>query len=272
MENRIRVEIADRIARVTLNRPDKRNALDRDMFESLTAAGEALLADRTVRAVVLSGAGGHFCAGIDVAVFSAADGPVFGPRDMAPRSDSGANFFQSAALVWRRMPIPVIAAICGVAFGAGLQVALGADLRFARPDSRWSIMEVRWGLVPDMGISVTARGLVSPDRLKRLAFTGTIIDGTQAHADGLVTELHDNPEEAALTLARDIARQSPEAVRAIKSLIDESRTEQPDLSLRREAALQASVIGSPNQLEAVNARVRGREPEFADPHPGAGAG
>lgn len=265
MAERVTVEIEDHIARVTLNRPAKRNALDRAMFEALIAAGERVASDRSLRAVVLTGAGEHFCAGIDVAVFGKTDAPVFGPDDMQPRRGSDANFFQHAALVWRRMPPPVIAAVRGVVFGAGLQVAMGADLRLATADSRWSVMEVKWGIVPDMGLTVTAGGLVRPDHLKQLAFTAAIVDGNEASRLGFVTAVHDDPLAAAFTLARQLAARSPDAVRGVKSLVNEVARDAEAGALRREAALQAALLGGANQVEAVAANVQGRTPRFTDP-------
>jgi enoyl-CoA hydratase/carnithine racemase len=184
---------------------------------------------------------------------------------MRPRDDGGANLFQSAALVWRHLPMPVIAAVRGVAFGAGLQIAMGADLRFAAADSRWSVMEVKWGIIPDMGLSVTARGLVRPDRLKKLALTAAIIDGRAAQQQGFVTELHDDPPDAALALARELSRRSPDAIRAVKALLNATSQDSEAALLRREAKLQAALLGAPNQVEAVSANLNGRQPEFADP-------
>jgi enoyl-CoA hydratase/carnithine racemase len=186
-------------------------------------------------------------------------------RDLQPRDDSGANFFQCAALVWRHLPVPVIAAVHGVAFGAGLQVAMGADLRFASGDSRWSVMEVKWGIIPDMGLSVTANGLVRPDQLKKLALSGAIIDGREAQQQGLVTEVHDDPLAAAFALAQTLATRSPDAVRAMKSLYNAAAEDRQAEALRREATLQAALLGAANQVEAVTANLHGREPEFADP-------
>lgn len=265
MPERVTVDVDSRIARVTLNRPDKHNAVDRDMFEGLIDSGERLSTNRTIRAVVLTGAGSNFCAGIDVSVFGQTGTPVFGARDMQPRDDSGANFFQCAALVWRRLPVPVIAAVRGVAFGAGLQIAMGADLRFATADSRWSVMEVKWGIIPDMGLSVTANGLVRPDRLRKLALTAAIVDGRDAQEQGFVTEIHDDPLDAAFVLARQLAARSPDAVRAVKSLLNAASKDSEAAALRREATLQAALLGAPNQVEAVNAGLHGREPEFTDP-------
>lgn len=265
MPERVTVDIDDRIACVTLNRPDKHNAVDRAMFEALIDSGERLSTNRAVRAVILAGAGENFCAGIDVSVFGESGTPVFGGGDLRPRDDAGANFFQYAALVWRRLPAPVIAAVRGVAFGAGLQIAMGADLRFATADSRWSVMEIKWGIIPDMGLSVTANGLVRPDRLKKLALTAAVVDGREARRQGFVTEIHDDPLEAARAIAQEISMRSPDAVRAVKSLLNATPKESEAAALRREATLQAALLGAPNQVEAVSANLRGRKPGFADP-------
>ena len=264
MAKRVTVDIDEHIARVTLNRPDKHNAVDYAMFEAIVETGESLAANHTVRAVILSGAGEHFCAGIDVSVFTAVDAKPPDPADLQARAGSNANLYQSAALIWRQVPVPVIAAVRGVAFGAGLQIALGADLRIATANSRWSIMEIKWGIVPDMGITVTGRHLIAPDRLKRLACTGQIIDGTEACRLGLVTELHDHPQELAASLAAEMASRSPDAMRALKELFNESWNDSIDGALRREALLQGQLIGSPNQIEAVMANLHKRSPEFAD--------
>ena len=264
MADRVTVDIDDHIARVTLNRAEKRNAVDHAMFEAIVETGESLAANRSVRAVILCGAGEHFCAGIDVSIFTAADSNLLDPADMHPRPGSNANLYQSAAMVWRQLPVPVIAAVQGVAFGAGLQIALGADLRLATANSGWSVMEINWGIVPDMGITVTARHLIAPDRLKRLALTGQIIDGAEACRIGLVTELHDNPLASATGLATDIASRSPDAIRALKALLNESWNDSIDGALRREAVLQGKLIGSRNQVEAVMANLHKRLPEFAD--------
>lgn len=265
MPDRVTVDIDDRIARVTLNRADKHNAVDRAMFEALIDSGERLSSNRAVRAVILTGAGENFCAGIDISAFGSSDPPEFGACDIEPRDDRGANLFQGAALVWRHLPVPVIAAVRGVAFGAGLQIAMGADLRFAAADSRWSVMEVKWGIIPDMGLSVTANGLVRPDLLKMLALTAAVIDGREAQQQGLVTEIHDDPLDAALALAQELSRCSPDAIRAVKSLLNTTSQVSEAAALRCEAALQAALVGAPNQVEAVEANLRGRKPEFSDP-------
>jgi enoyl-CoA hydratase/carnithine racemase len=265
MNDRVDVLIEGHIALVRINRPEKHNALDHDAFEALIRAGESLAANATVRAVILAGAGESFCAGIDRSIFEGEGAAAFQEELTRPRGDGPANFFQSAALVWRELPVPVIAAIHGVAYGAGLQIALAADIRIAAPAARLSIMEIRWGIIPDMGITVTARHILPLDRVKLLAFTGRVIDGVEALRLGLVTEACDEPLAAARLLARDIAGRSPEAIRALKTLFNIAPNEAADQALRREAGTQLSLLGSPNHREAVMANLERRDPRFADP-------
>ena len=265
MSERVRVDIENSVATVMLNRPDKHNAVDMAMFEALLEAGAALKEEATVRAVVLQGSGRNFCAGIDVSVFGGEGIGAVGDRLMDPGEQTPANLFQSAAWVWQEVPVPVIAALRGVVFGAGLQIALGADIRYASPDVQMSIMEINWGLIPDMAISSTARHLLPGDKFKELAFTGRIVGGSEAAATGLVTSLTEDPLEAAQTLAREIAGRSPDAIRAIKRLINESWQAESAASLRREAELQLAVMGGANQIEAVAANIENRAPKFSDP-------
>ena len=233
------------------------------MFDEIGSIGERLASEPSVRAVVLSGAGDSFCAGIDTSVFTSSGGKL-DPASMAAVEGSPANRFQRVGIAWRELPVPVICAIHGVAFGAGAQIALGADLRYAQPDSKMSIMEIKWGLIPDLGISVTARNVVRWDRLRQLAYTGVVLDGAAARDAGLVTEVHDDPLAAAQATAREIAKRSPDAIRAMKRMFNEC----PDLdigaSLALEARLQTRVMGGSNQVEAVRANVEGREPKFKD--------
>jgi len=266
LNDRVRVTIESHIALVELNRPEKLNALDRESFEAIIDAGEGLAKDPAVRAVILTGAGESFCAGIDRSFFQTDAGTV-DERSMQARENRPANLYQSAAMIWRELPVPVIAAIRGVAFGAGLQVALGADIRIATPQSQWSIMEIRWGIIPDMGIAVTLRQLVPVDRAKMLAWTGKVIDGTEASRIGLVTEVSDDPLATARVLAREIASRSPDAVRAIKGLLNNALDEPVDAALQREARLQLSLLGSANQREAVMANLSGRDPVFRNSQP-----
>ena len=263
MSNRLQISIENHVAELVLNRPEKHNAVDIRMFDELAEAGKHLAAERSVRAVVLSGAGENFCAGIDVSIFSE-PGDAIDPASMAPQAGSDANRFQRAAYAWREIPVPVVCAIRGVAFGAGAQIALGADLRYAAPDAKLSIMEIRWGLIPDLAISVTASGLVREDRLRELAYTGRVVEAPEALELGLVTALHDDPLQAARQTARLIAARSPDAIRAMKRLFNERRDLDAGQSLALEARLQSRVIGQPNQLEAAHANSEGREPVFGE--------
>lgn len=267
MSERVLMDMQDGVATVTLNRAGKHNAIDMAMFDALAETGDSLKEMSSLRAVVLHGAGENFCAGIDVSVFGGGGIGAAGGHLMEPREGSVANIFQSAAWVWQEVPVPVIAALRGVAFGAGLQLALGADIRYAAPDVQLSIMEIKWGLIPDMAISSTARRLVPPDRLKELAFTGRIVTGDETREAGLVTALKDDPLTAATALARDIAGRSPDAVRAIKRLFADAWQGDAPASLRREADLQLAVMRGANQAEAVRANREKRKPEFSDPEP-----
>lgn len=245
-------------------RTDKHNALDQAMFEGLMNAAAQLAEDNSVRVVVLHGEGKSFCSGLDVASFMSGSGGtgVLLERD----SDRVANFAQRVAYDWSLVPSPVIAAIHGNCFGGGLQIALGADIRIATPDAKLSIMEVKWGLVPDMGITQTLPRLVPIDVAKELTFSGRIVPGSEALALGLVTRTSDDPLASALELAGEIARKSPDAVRAAKRLYDETwLSNDAAAALKRESELQAGLIGKPNQLAAVVAGMSGEAPVFVDP-------
>jgi enoyl-CoA hydratase/carnithine racemase len=260
---RTKLEIDQGVARVTLARPDKRNGLDLPMFEAIVATGERLAREPSVRAVVLAGEGKAFCAGLDFQAFIALGERARRLLDRAPGSP--ANLAQRAAWIWREVPVPVIAAIHGAAFGGGLQIALGADLRVVAPDAQLSVMEIRYGLVPDMGASKTLLGLVRPDVAKELTFTGRIVSGAEAVALGLATRLADDPLAEALAIARTIAGRSPEAVRAAKRLFEAAPELDVEHAFRLESELQVGLLGSPSQLEAVAATLGKREPVFRDP-------
>jgi len=263
MSEPVQVSIEGHIAQVTLNRPDKANAVNLAMFDALGAAGSELAENRAVRAVVLTGAGDNFCAGIDVSIFSdkqfAIDSKALSPVDSSP-----ANRFQLAAYTWRQLPVPVICAIRGVAFGAGFQIAMGADLRYARPDSSLSIMEVKWGLIPDMAITTTLRDVLPVDSVKELAWSGRVVGGEEACQMGLVSALHDDPLAAAMETASAICIKSPDAIRSMKRLFNDAwRLSEPE-ALALEAELQLGVLGKGNQLEAVMANLQKRAPNFDD--------
>ncbi len=273
-DDRVSISIdANGVADVRLNRPDKMNACDTAMFAALDATGRQLASNPSIRAVVLSGEGRSFCAGLDVQSFgkmserreskgnsNAASGSL-----LTDSAGSAANFAQRAAWVWTEVPVPVIAAVHGVAFGAGIQIALGADIRFIAPDARMSVMEIKWGLIPDVTGTQTLRRLVRLDIAKELTFSGRIVSGTEAVELGLATYLSDTPREAALELAREIAARSPDAIRAGKRLLNESVQVSVDEGLRLEASIQATLIGTPNQTEAVRANLEKRTPAFSDP-------
>ncbi|MFW0794957.1 crotonase/enoyl-CoA hydratase family protein [Gordonia sp. CPCC 205515] len=263
-EHRIALDIADDgVATVTLDRGEKHNALDGHMFDAIVDVTEQLAADNRVRAVVLHGAGKSFCSGLDItSLGQGGSGRALVERD----EDQVANNAQRVAVDWSRIPAPVIAAITGNCFGGGLQIALGADIRYATPDARLSIMEVKWGLVPDMGITQTLPRLLPADVAKELTFTGRILSGTEAGELGLVTRVVDDPLAAAQALAHEIASKSPHAVRAAKRLYDQTwQSNDAASALLLESQLQVGLMGSPNQLEAVPAGFERRAPQFADP-------
>jgi enoyl-CoA hydratase/carnithine racemase len=262
-DDRVVIEVADHVATVTLNRPDKHNALDGAMFEAIAAAAQRLATEPGVRAVVLNGAGPSFCSGIDLGSLVASDGGL----DMVRQAlgDAPPNRFQLPAYGWLTLPVPVIAAVHGNCLGGGLQIALAADIRIATPDSRLSVMEVKWGLIPDMSITRTLPRLVGIDVAKELTYTGRVISGAEAHGLGVVTRVQEDPLTAALALATEIAGRSPDAVRGAKRLLDSSWTAEADETLAFEAEIQRSLIGSPNQLAAVSAGLRGQPAEFTDP-------
>jgi enoyl-CoA hydratase/carnithine racemase len=268
MGDLVTIEISGGVADVRMNRPDKYNALSRDMFAALGDAGERLAREPGIRAVVLSGNGRGFCAGLDMNSFQAmsAGGSGGTPEGAVPKAGSSRpdNFFQHCAYVWKTLPAPVIAAVHGVAYGGGFQIAMAADLRIARPDARFSIMEIKWGLVPDVAITQTVRDVLRLDVAKDLVWTGRIVDGREAQALGIVTRLAEDPLAAAQELAREIASKSPQAVRAGKRLLEEAWHADPATGLALEAQLQRGLIGAPNQIEAVKANFEKRAPRFED--------
>ena len=258
---RVRIDVADHVADVALTRPDKHNALDAAMFEGIVAAAEEVAATPGVRTVVLHGEGPSFCSGLDVA--SLMSGPV-SLDDLLDRDGRRSNLFQRTCTDWIDLPVPVIAAIHGNCFGGGLQIALGADIRIATPDARLSIMESKWGLVPDMGITSTLPRLVRLDVAKELTYTARVLSGAEAAERGLVTHVADDPLAAARELAAQIAGRSPDAVRAAKRLYDTSWHGPVEEGLLLETELQRALIGSPNQLAAVQAGMTAQPARFTD--------
>ena len=264
-EDRVCVRIGPNgVATVTMVRTDKHNALDQAMFEGLMNAAEQLAADASVRVVVLHGEGKSFCSGLDIASFMSGEG---GTGVLLARDDHRlANFVQRVAYDWSLVPAPVIAAIHGNCFGGGLQIALGADIRIAAPDAKLSIMEIKWGLVPDMAITQTLPRLVPIDVAKELTFSGRIVSGSEGLELGLVTRTAEDPLSAALSLADEISQKSPDAVRAAKRLYDEAWTSNDTAgALVLETELQTGLSGKPNQIAAVVAVMSGERPVFVDP-------
>lgn len=259
---RISVQVDDHIARVTLTRGDKMNAVDPEMKEALVAAGEGLIGRDDIRAVVLSGDGRAFCAGLDMASFGtmAREDPM---RRMMERTHGLSNISQRVATVWREVPVPVIAAVHGVAFGAGLQLAFGADIRIAAPGTMLSIMEMKWGLVPDMGGMPVFRHNVRSDVLRLLTYTAEPVTAEQGLAWGLVTELAEDPVARAMEIAGLIAGKSPSAIRAAKRLIDFAETGADEKAvLLEESREQANLIGGAHQKEVIAANMEKRAPRF----------
>lgn len=272
MSDRVLVDITDGVADVRMNRANKINALDPAMFSALAEAGRGLSDDPGVRAIVLSGEGRGFCAGLDFSSFQAMAG------NDVPKEESGDPSFigavpdgkithgaQWVSHLWHTMPAPVIAAIHGVALGGGFQIALGADLRIVAPDARLSLLEIRWGLSPDMTGTQRLIELVGLDRAKELAFTGRMVDGSEAQRIGLATDLAPDPREAALELAAEIAAKSPQAIRAAKRLLNGAARRTLAEGYQAEREEIGRLIGSANQVEAVTAYFEQRPPNFTDP-------
>jgi enoyl-CoA hydratase/carnithine racemase len=208
----ITVRIEDGVGDVRIDRPDKLNALNLAMFGHIAECIAWLGGQETLRCVVLSGEGRSFCAGLDLEVLQTGLGPL------SPRTHGIANLAQSCAWGWRELPVPVIAAIHGHCFGAGIQIALGADIRLASRNAQLSIMELRHGLVPDMGAYALARGVIREDAMRELVYTARRVSGEEAQALGLVTRIAADPIAAAQELAQEIAAQLPAGIRAAKRL------------------------------------------------------
>src|ERR1700736_3849779 len=269
MEERVSVSISEGVADVRLVRAAKMNALDAAMFDALVATSERLAREKGVQAVVLSGEGRSFCGGLDMGRFAAmkekgGNGVDGGEeRELATRTHGLANFPEQAVWGWGEVPVPVIAAIHVSAFGGGFQLALGADMRFLAPDARMSIMEIKWGLVPDMAGTPILASLVRDDILRELTYTGRIFSAQEAMSYGLATRICDDPRTAAFEVAREIAAKSPEAIRAAKRMLNNLSVD-PGPALLAESVEQQKLLGSPNQTEAVRANMEKRAPRFAD--------
>ena len=260
MEERVSISVAEGIADVRLNRPDKMNALDPAMFAGINAAIEKLAGMKDVRVVVLSGEGRAFCAGLDMASMAGGGSG----NDLGKRSHGVANTAQNVAWGWRTLPMPVIAAVHGVALGGGFQIMSGACVWIARPDVRLSIRETYWGLVPDMAGLALWRTLARDDVLRDLTYSAREFTGIEGERYGLVTRLADDPRAAAFELAREIAGRNPDAVKASKRLINLMADGDTATVLQGESDEQIKLMRSPNQVEAVRANMEKRTPVFLD--------
>lgn len=260
MSDRVKLEIRDEIAYVTMTRAEKYNGLDFPMFTGLVEAARKIRKDRSIRAVILRGEGKAFSTGLDVASFFGK--PMQSARIFLKYGIKRSNLAQEVGLCWRKLPVPVIAAVHGRCYGGGFQIALGADFRFATPDCEFSIMEVKWGLIPDMSGSITLRELLPIDVAKQLTMSGEIFDGRRAKALNLVTELADDPLAAAEALAAQIKTRSPDAVAAAKTLFQKTWTASERRALAVETRLQWHMFLSPNQRIAVKANLAKEAPRF----------
>lgn len=261
--DRVSIELGeDGVAHVRLTRGDKMNALDPEMFTSIIHAGSVLQKTKGLRVVVLSGEGRAFCAGLDTASFARTPSPD--EPELTERTYGNSNKFQQVAMQWRKLAIPVIAALHGVCFGGGLQIASGADIRIAHPDTRMSIMELKWGLVPDMGGYALWRGLVRDDVLRELIYTNREFSGAEAQKLGLATYVDEYPLARAMAIAADIANRNPHAIRAAKRLQASMIELDTDAILLEESIEQHAVMRTANQMEAVMAGMQKRSPKFTD--------
>jgi enoyl-CoA hydratase/carnithine racemase len=259
-DQRVVLTVTDGIADVRFNRPEKRNALDYEMFDGILGAAERIAADPAVRVVVLSGEGKAFCAGLDTSLLA----------QMAGEGTTSSGSFRNlrvdaprAVRVWTELPVPVIAAVHGVAVGGGIQLALGADFRIVAPDAQLGALEMRWGIIPDMCGTQLLPRLVGPDQAKLLMMTARTISGEEALRIGLATQVADDPYGAAHELARELLTRNPDGLAAIKRLVAIAHDMPFDEGMRQEFDLSGPIVGTPNQREAVLANLEGRAPDFS---------
>jgi enoyl-CoA hydratase/carnithine racemase len=271
INNRIELTVENHIAHVKLSRADKMNALDNQMFEAIPMVGEQIRNDPSIRVVVVSGDGGNFCAGLDKSNFASIlekkgvsledDEPAM---VLANRTHGISNSLQYVVWMWRELPMPVIAAIDGFALGGGLQIALGADFRYAAADSKFSILEMRWGIIPDMGSTQIMRHMVRDDVIRELTYTARIFSAQEAKDWGFITGIVDDPLAHAMGLAEQISLKNPHAIRASKKMLEASNYQTAAEGLLMESVEQDRIMGTPNQVEAVMAELQKRKPNFID--------
>lgn len=263
--DRITVSIDNGVADMRLSRPEKMNSLDRGMWGALSEAAEMLDADKSVRAIVMSGEGRAFCAGLDMSEFEGMlNGGGDDPMELTPRTHGDANLMQHAMLAWRRHRVPVIVAAHGVAVGGGLQLMSSADIRIVHPETKMSVLEAKWGLIPDIGATNMAPFSIREDIVRELTYTARMFTGAEAQAYGFATHVSETPLEDAMSLAEKIAGRNPHAVQRAKKLFNALPTSTPSEMLQMESNLQSEIIGQPNQIEAVMAGLEKRAGNFKD--------
>lgn len=259
---RVKIIIEDHIGVVTFNRPEKMNALDLEQFMAIIDAAKQLADNPSVRVVVIRGEGRAFCAGIDISVMGGENSMLDNPLE--PRTHGIANMWQQTVWAWRELPVPVIAAVHGVAYGGGLQIMLGADIKYVKPDTKLSIMEMKWGIIPDMAGTQLMYHTVRQDIIKELTFTNRVFSGTEAVQYGFATHLSDDPFQSAMMLAKEIAEKSPSAVVKAKKLLNAAPYLNPNDGLMLESVEQQAIIKKKNQMEAVYSSLQKREGRFDD--------
>lgn len=276
ISERVTISVVDQVADVRMVRADKRNALDNAMFSALATVGEQLKTMSDVRAVVLSGEGASFCAGLDFGSFQAMANSKNTPESASASKPSQASrvnagdmidgrithLAQQVCWVWQEIPVPVIAAIHGHALGGGLQMALGTDIRIVHPDTQLSIREVHWGLIPDMTGTLMLSRLVRPDIAKDLVFSARIFSGREALELGVATRLSNDPLHDALALAAEISLRSPDAIRGAKQLLNRMANAGAAEQFAHERQVIGQLVGTPNQVEAVMAHFEKRPAIF----------
>ena len=263
--DRITISIENGVADMRLSRAEKMNSLDRGMWGALIETAERLDADLSVRVIVMSGEGRAFCAGLDMSEFEGmAGGDGGNPLSLLERSHGDANMMQHAILAWRRHRVPVVAAAHGVAVGGGLQLLASADVSYVHPETKMSVMEAKWGLIPDIGATNTAPFRIREDIVRELTYTARMFSGAEAQGYGFATHVSDAPLEDAMALAKEIAARNPHAVQRAKKLINAMQEKTPSEMLLMESELQTEIIGKPNQVEAIMAGLEKRPGVFKD--------
>jgi enoyl-CoA hydratase/carnithine racemase len=262
MPSVVKYEQKGAVAIVTLNRPDKYNAMSLEMFDQLIVTSEKIAKDRTVRAVVLTGEGKVFCSGMDIANFNP-DSDLTA-TSIQKRTHGICNKWQKAIWTWWECPVPVIAAVKGLSYGAGLQLTMAADIKYVHPETRFSILEMKWGLIPDLSGTQLMRGNVREDIFKELTFTNRIFSAEEAVQYGFATHVSGYPMKAAMEIANKIATKNPAAIIKAKTLINSAKYVSAKEGLQAESDLQQEIMMKPDQLEAVYANMQKRSPLFND--------